>query len=66
MRMKFLLQYNEQVNTLEVQLQTIFAPYNIAMIDNLYTVLIQIESVARYTTVKLQQNVLILHYFLIS
>jgi len=46
MRMKFLLYYNEQVHTLKVQLQTIFAPYNIAMIENLYTVLIQIESVA--------------------
>jgi len=34
--MKFLLQYNEHVHTLEVQLQTIFVPYNTAMIDNLY------------------------------
>jgi len=35
--MKFLLQHNKQVHTLEVQLQTIFAPYNIVMIDNLHS-----------------------------
>jgi len=47
----------EHVHTLEVQLQTIFVPYNTVMIECMH-----IESVARYTTVKLQQNVFILHY----